>query len=179
MALRQADLWRVYWLVLLQATSAHWGTASAIKWLETAALAFYLTNGSRLVPVGDISLEHGGDIAGHDSHEDGLDVDLRLIRTDNAQCSGGTTWQNTNYDQARTRAFILSIYAAAPGHIKLIFFNDPVLINEGLTSPFTGHDDHIHIRFCEAAHPNPNIPFRYDCLVNWPYRELSLPFIQK
>jgi hypothetical protein len=43
--------------------------------------------------------------------------------------------------------------AAAPGHIKLIYFNDPVLIREGLTRWFSGHDDHLHVRYCEKAYP--------------------------
>ncbi len=42
---------------------------------------------------------------------------------------------------------------AAPGHVKLIYFNDPVLIKEGLTTHYLGHDDHLHVRYCEAAHP--------------------------
>ena len=39
--------------------------------------------------------------------------------------------------------------------MKLIYFNDPVLIREGLTRRFTGHDDHLHVRFCEAWHVDP------------------------
>jgi len=49
--------------------------------------------------------------------------------------------------------------AYAPGHIKLIYFNDPVLIGEGLTTWHMGHDDHIHVRFCESTHPLA----AYDC----------------
>ena len=45
------------------------------------------------------------------------------------------------------------IRAAAPGHVKLIYFNDPVLIREGLTTWFSGHDDHLHIRYCEPSYP--------------------------
>ena len=41
----------------------------------------------------------------------------------------------------------------APGHIKVIYFNDPVLIKEGLTTWFAGHDDHLHVRYCEKTHP--------------------------
>ena len=52
-----------------------------------------------------------------------------------------------------TRALIKDIRAAAPGHVKLIYFNDPVLIREGLTTHFPGHDDHLHIRYCEHAYP--------------------------
>ena len=43
--------------------------------------------------------------------------------------------------------------------MKLIYFNDPVLIKEGLTHRFTGHDDHLHVRFCETWPLDP----RYRC----------------
>ena len=43
-----------------------------------------------------------------------------------------------------------------PGHIKVIYFDDPVLIAHGYTRYKVGHDDHIHVRFCEAAHPDPH-----------------------
>jgi hypothetical protein len=34
--------------------------------------------------------------------------------------------------------------------VKLIFFNDPMLISEGLTTYQSGHDDHLHVMLCEA-----------------------------
>ena len=43
--------------------------------------------------------------------------------------------------------------------IELIFFNDPQLIAEGLTQQFANHDNHLHVRYCEAVHPDS----RYDC----------------
>lgn len=135
-------------------TAGNWGTAALIGQLEATAQAFFLANGSRRIPVGDISLEHGGDIVGHASHETGLDVDLRPIRLDNAQCTSGTRWDSANYDRARTRALAQAIYAAAPGHVKFILFNDPQLISEGLTTYYDNHDDHLHVRYCEKVHPN-------------------------
>ena len=138
---------------------ADWGTASTIGQLEKAATTFYSRGYGRL-PVGDLSFEHGGDIPGHGSHEQGLDIDLWPIRTDRAQCSGGRiTWQSNTYDRAATRQLIKDIRAAAPGHIKLIYWNDPVLIQEGLSTSFPNHDNHLHIRFCENYHPNSS----YDC----------------
>ena len=56
-------------------------------------------------------------------------------------------------------ALIKAIRAAAPGHVKLVFFNDPVLISEGLTTHLDNHDNHFHVRFCERVHPNS----LYDC----------------
>ena len=132
--------------------TANWGTGAAIGHLEAAAAAFAATGHGR-VPVGDISREHGGDIALHETHEVGLDVDIRPIRDARNQCTWGTNWRVASYDRAATRALIKTIRAEAGGHVKLIYFNDPVLIGEGLTRWFNGHDDHIHVRYCEPYHP--------------------------
>ena len=100
------------------------------------------------MPLGDVSFEHGGDIPGHASHEVGLDVDVWPIRTDSAQCTAGRiTWQSSTYDRAATRQLVQAIRGAAPGHVELIFFNDPTLISEGLTSQYPNHDNHLHIRY--------------------------------
>ena len=134
---------------------ANWATASAIATIEAAARHEVATGHGR-VALGDASREHGGIISGHDTHRRGLDVDVRLLRKDKAQCRGGTTYRQAAYDRAATRALIETIRGLAPGHVKLIYFNDPVLIREGLTQRFTGHDDHLHVRFCE--------PFQVDSL---------------
>jgi len=131
---------------------ANWGTGGALGLLGAAAAVFTRTVPTRLA-IGDVSLEHGGDIAGHDTHELGLDVDVRLVRKDRGQCTVGTNWRLASYDRAATRALIRVIRSTAPGHVKLIYFNDPVLIGEGLTTRFTGHDDHLHIRYCEVGYP--------------------------
>lgn len=137
---------------------ANWGTAEAIASLEVSG-AWSVAHGYGRVAVGDVSFENGGPIPGHDTHRVGLDVDIRPLRKANDQCTQRTNWRSTTYDRAATRALVKAIRALAPGHVKLIYFNDPVLIAEGLTTRFTGHDDHLHIRYCEATHPN----VLYDC----------------
>ncbi len=137
---------------------ANWGTAAAINQLEAAARIVAAAGHGR-VAVGDIGLQHGGDIAGHDTHERGLDVDLRLMRKREDQCRWGGNYRASTYDRAATRALVKAIRATAPGHVKLIYFNDPVLIKEGLTRRFVGHDDHVHVRYCEKTHTVD----RYDC----------------
>lgn len=132
--------------------AANWGTAMAIATTELAGRAMVGLGYGR-VAVGDVSFEHGGDIPGHMSHERGLDVDLRPMRKANDQCAWGTRWTFSSYDRTATRALIKRIRALAPGHIKVIYFNDPTLIREGLTRWYSGHDDHIHVRFCEKTHP--------------------------
>jgi peptidoglycan hydrolase-like protein with peptidoglycan-binding domain len=131
---------------------ANWGTGAAIGQLEAAARVF-ATAGRGRVAVGDIGHEHGGDLAGHTTHEVGLDVDIRPIRDGRNQCTNGTNWRYASYDRGATRTLIKAIRGAAPGHVKLIYFNDPVLIREGLTTWFSGHDNHLHVRYCEVSHP--------------------------
>lgn len=127
--------------------SAHWATAGAVGQMEAAAAVFAGTGNGRL-PVGDAGFEHGGDIPGHASHEVGMDIDVWPIRTDSAQCTAGRiTWQSGTYDRAATRWLVQEIRANAPGHVELIFFNDPQLISEGLTTSYPNHDNHLHIRY--------------------------------
>ena len=131
---------------------ANWGTGAAIGQLRTATKRIYDAGHGR-VALGDIGFEHGGNIPGHETHEQGLDVDVRPMRDAENQCSYPTNYRQTAYDRAATRALIREICAAAPGHVKVIYFNDPVLIGEGLTTRLSGHDDHVHVRYCEAWHP--------------------------
>ncbi len=131
---------------------ANWGTAAAVGQLEAAA-RIVAAKGYGRVSVGDISVEEGGNIPLHQTHEVGLDVDLRMMRTTGDQCSWGTSWRWSSYDRKGTRALVNAIRASAPGHVAVIYFNDPVLIRAGLTTWYPGHDDHIHVRYCEASHP--------------------------
>jgi peptidoglycan hydrolase-like protein with peptidoglycan-binding domain len=133
---------------------ANWGTAAAVGQLEAAAIDAH-GRGLGVVAVGDLGFEHGGEIGGHTYHERGLEADLRPIRRDRAQCRWGTRYTGSSYDRAGTRELIRAIRSAAPGHVKLIYFNDPVLRSEGLTTYYPGHDDHLHVRWCEATHPDP------------------------
>jgi peptidoglycan hydrolase-like protein with peptidoglycan-binding domain len=137
---------------------ANWGTAAAIGQLQAAA-DIVVAKGHGRVALGDIGFEHGGDIPGHVTHEQGLDVDVRLMRKARNQCRWGGNWRASSYDRAATRDLIRAIRATAPGHVKLIYFNDPVLIREGLVRARSGHDDHLHVRYCEAVHP----VAAYDC----------------
>jgi peptidoglycan hydrolase-like protein with peptidoglycan-binding domain len=138
--------------------NANWGTAEMIATIEAAG-AVMVNAGYGRVAVGDLSYEHGGDHPEHDTHEVGLDADIRPMRKANDQCSSGSNWRLAAYDRTATRALIKAIRAATPGHVKKILFNDPQLIAEGLTVYQSGHDDHLHVRICEVGYPDP----RYRC----------------
>jgi peptidoglycan hydrolase-like protein with peptidoglycan-binding domain len=131
---------------------ANWGTSAAINMLEAAART-EAAKGHGRVAVGDVGFQHGGAIPGHQFHRAGLEIDIRPMRKAKDQCRRGVNIHSSAYDRAATRDLVKAIRASAPGHIKLIYFNDPVLIKEGLTRRYSGHDDHLHVRYCELTHP--------------------------
>ncbi|MFC9689358.1 penicillin-insensitive murein endopeptidase [Kribbella sp. NPDC056951] len=133
--------------------SAHWGTAAAVGQLTAAAGRVY-SSGLGPVAARDLSFEHGGNIPDHASHEVGLDADVQLMRNDHAQCTGTSRISrfDAQYSRTATRELIQAIRAT--GRVKVIFFNDPVLIGEGLVQSQDNHDDHLHVRYCESVHPN-------------------------
>jgi hypothetical protein len=124
-----------------------------------AALLFKQRAGTRLA-VGDISFEHGGDIRYHATHEDGLDIDIALIRRDGRQCRNpGASYRSASYDRGRTKALLEAIHDAFGPHLKLVYFNDPQMVQAGLSVRYPNHDEHIHVRVCERDHARS----RYRC----------------
>jgi hypothetical protein len=93
-----------------------------------------------LIRVNDISMPRGGDTPNHASHEAGMCCDMRLPKL-NGQ-AGGITYKDPTYDQLATRAMLEALWAQ-PQTTRL-FFNDPVLVAEGLCQAVSGHDNHLH-----------------------------------
>jgi penicillin-insensitive murein endopeptidase len=87
--------------------------------------------------VGNISLSGGGDYPDHDSHKDGLQIDVRLIRTDGCQLP--VTYLSPDYDGDAT-AQLIAIFRSHPS-VRSILFNGPV---PGVTKAVR-HDDHFHV----------------------------------
>ena len=54
------------------------------------------------------------------------------------------TWQSGQYDRDKTRQLVQMARQQNPG--ATVLFNDPVLIREGLTQAYDGHDNHLHLR---------------------------------
>jgi hypothetical protein len=119
------------------------------KWLHDAILSiakdfqtsFRASNPSAApFAINNVSLPHGGDTHIHAGHETGLMCDVLLPKGNGG--FGGTTWRLAEYDQTATRALIKSIRKNKL--VRSILFNDPDLIDEGLCSFASGHDNHIH-----------------------------------
>ncbi|WP_445250006.1 penicillin-insensitive murein endopeptidase [Microcoleus sp. OTE_8_concoct_300] len=95
-----------------------------------------------VIGIGNISKNGGGPVPPHQSHQTGLDVDFRLLRTDGARI--GITFRDPNYSLARTQDLINTILNNSVQSVKLILCNDNNL--KGV-KPWPGHDDHLHVRF--------------------------------
>jgi hypothetical protein len=112
----------------------------SVKWQ-----AAYGAKGSRIT-VSDLNA------AGHQSHDRGVDVDIRT-----SDLSAANVARAKNSASYRARSTQLANWFI-DGGAKLIFYNDPSVIesvnqyarSKGLTynvmQPLSGHDDHMHVR---------------------------------
>lgn len=154
--------------------SRTWGVGAATAWTMKAA---DLNNGSGYgdgdIAYQDSSLEHGGDISGHGTHEVGMDLDVWLVRKNSDQCNrpNSERWKYTDtavYDQAGTERQLNDFVEAASENfasdgkwIKLVYFNDPDIYNSySFVYYLSSHDNHMHVRYCTAYYPGNS---NYDC----------------
>jgi murein endopeptidase len=88
--------------------------------------------------VGNISLERGGYMAPHSSHQRGVDVDIIPVRTDGRE--DGVTIHQAAYSRSRTQSLLNLVWAELS--IRVILFNDG-----GVTRVqyWPGHDNHFHV----------------------------------
>lgn len=96
------------------------------------------TGDHRKFGIGNISLAGGKVFEPHDSHQDGLQVDVRPLRIDGNHVP--VKYFQSGYDKAATTRLI-SIFQSHP-MIKKVFFNDSSIPG---VRPMTSHDDHFHV----------------------------------
>jgi penicillin-insensitive murein endopeptidase len=107
---------------------------SVLFWVEREWQAM----DARRFGIGNISLANGVKYKKHSSHKDGLQVDVRALRTDGQHA--GVWWQHAGYDHTAT-ARLIAIFRSHPS-VRTILFNDPEI--HGVT-PWVDHDDHFHV----------------------------------
>lgn len=122
--------------------NTHWGRQEVIDALlelgeRWAALKAYP------IAIGHISRRDGSKFPPHLSHRKGVDVDIRPLRKDGKNLP--VTIKQKMYDADATRVLVHMIREFAP--VKLILFNDPVLVKAGLTKGYPDHSNHLHCRF--------------------------------
>ena|GEM_PF-4927066 len=102
------------------------------------------------IATNDVSLKNGGDTPDHITHENGLDLDIRLPRVDGSHGSR-TNW--ANYDREATFAMIKA-FGEDP-NVERIIFSDNVLLERIKTGDYSwsnkvfhggkSHHTHVHI----------------------------------
>lgn len=100
-----------------------------------------------VIRINDISKPRGGKTTSHATHQAGMCCDMKLPKL-NGQ-AGGITYKDLQYDQLTARA-MLEAMRSHPQTAR-IFFNDPVLIAEGLCQAVSGHDNHFHFEIKPPA----------------------------
>ena len=96
------------------------------------------TGDRRRFGIGNISLANGTEFDPHDSHLDGLQVDVRPVRVDGVEVP--VKYFNSGYDRAATQRLI-GIFQAHP-LVARVYFNDR---NIPGVRPLIKHDDHFHV----------------------------------
>ncbi len=123
---------------------SHWGKQETINALLRAGRAWQSRFPKASLSIGQISRKNGGKFPPHASHRLGVDVDVRPVRNDLKDLPV-TYDDKNNYNRTLTRELIKLMRESAK--VKLVLFNDPVLIAEGLCRAYTGHSNHLHFRF--------------------------------
>jgi len=126
------------------AASKRWGTPRLVYGIMRVARRFRAENpGAPRLGVGDLSLQNGGDITGHASHETGVDADLRPVRSDGAESP--VTIDQGAYSRSLTER-ALRLFTAEL-NVSHIFFNDQSLIQAiGPVQQWPNHANHFHVR---------------------------------
>jgi peptidoglycan hydrolase-like protein with peptidoglycan-binding domain len=130
--------------------TTQYGTEKAIKALIELAGAWIQIHPEVPLQYGHISRKGGGPFfstvnmghLAHQTHKDGLTVDVRPIRKDNQMRS--VDIGESQYDRARTKELVQLIRQRHP-NVRRIFFNDATFIQAHLTRRADGHDDHLHV----------------------------------
>ena len=92
----------------------------------------------RRIGVGDISMAGGPKPPDHESHRNGLQVDIRPLRKDGRE--EAVTWMDSQYDQESTAKLIELFRTFTP--VSRIFFNGRGI---PFVQPLQNHDNHFHV----------------------------------
>ncbi|HYI94834.1 MAG TPA: penicillin-insensitive murein endopeptidase [Bryobacteraceae bacterium] len=93
--------------------------------------------------IGEISLQGGGCISGHASHQMGIDVDLAVMRKDGK--GGHSNYRDkSTYSQSLTQELVNLIRTNKVLPVQMILFNDPAVTG---VKKWPNHDNHLHVRF--------------------------------
>jgi hypothetical protein len=120
-----------------------WGTAHLVR--EIMALGEWWARAhpnATAIGIGDLSRRNGGTIDGHSSHQNGLDVDIRLPRRDGTRRSANPG----SYDRSLAQGIVDHIVGRGAS-LVLIGPSLDLTGPPGVVVRWPNHDDHLHIRF--------------------------------
>jgi len=87
-------------------------------------------------------IEKSGEVLYHESHQKGIDVDVRPMRNDNRDLE--TEVDSPTYSHELTKQLIELFQNQGALKVDWVFFNDPAI--PGVKHEF-GHSNHFHVRF--------------------------------
>jgi peptidoglycan hydrolase-like protein with peptidoglycan-binding domain len=119
------------------------GRASTVRAIQQLGELWHDRHPTQPIAIGDMSRRGGGPFPPHASHKDGRDADIRPL-TNNGR-NEPSNIDAANYSHALTRELCLLLRQEL--NPEVVFFNDPLLIQEGLTRRAAGHHNHLHVRF--------------------------------
>lgn len=156
------------WQAMRLARNHHWGTPEMIAFIERLSVNATRV-GWRGLYVGDIAQPRGGPVAGHASHQTGLDADiwlnpparLDLSRVERERISAinvrATNRRDVNANWTRSHEALLRFAARDPA-VDRIFITAPAKLAMCAHTPpgdrawlrkirpWWGHNDHFHVR---------------------------------
>lgn len=92
--------------------------------------------------IGNISLQGGGPVPPHKSHQKGVDVDIAPIASTTEEIA--ITWQHPRYSRERNQWLVDQLHNNPFIKVRVILFNDP---NIRRVKHWPGHDNHLHVSF--------------------------------
>jgi hypothetical protein len=120
-----------------------WGTAHLVREVMALGEWWHHTHPDAApLGIGDLSRRNGGAIDGHSSHQNGLDVDIRLPRQDGQQAPANPS----TYDRGLAQD-VVSHMAMRGASLILIGPSLNLTGPAGVVTRWPNHDDHLHIRF--------------------------------
>jgi penicillin-insensitive murein DD-endopeptidase len=105
------------------------------------------------ISIGQLSHKGGGNFPPHKQHQLGVEADMRPLSKDGQDVP--LNFSSADYSRDLTREFVQLLRANA--RMRRVFFNDPKLMQESLTSRAKGHNDHLHLWFEDAQETNPRV----------------------
>jgi hypothetical protein len=120
-----------------------WGTADTIALILSVSKAWAKKYPNNKIQIGDLSTEDGGNGGFHESHKNGLSIDIRPVRKDDV--IQGVKYTYPEYDRQRTEELIAMLLSDK--QVELIYFNDGAIVEKHENvKKRVQHDDHLHVK---------------------------------